>query len=83
LASMFMKSNYIIFPEGDVQEIEHSLTINQLVDLNGFPLPLPLPTVKMIVYRVYKINVKTPTGQEIREHFLELVNVNELTAYTG
>jgi hypothetical protein len=78
---MFMKSNYVIYPEGDTQEIDHRLTINQLVDLNGFPLPLPLPTCKMIAYRVYKINVKTPKGQEIREHFLELVNVHELEQY--
>jgi len=35
---MFMKSNFIIYPEGDVQEIEHSLSINELVDLNGNPL---------------------------------------------
>ena len=78
---MFMKSNFIIYPEGDVQEIDHSLSINQLVDLNGSPLNMPLPTTKMIVYRVYKINVKTPTGQEIRQHYLELVNVNELEQY--
>ena len=78
---MFMKSNFIIYPEGDVQEIDHSLSINQLVDLNGSPLNMPLPTTRMIVYRVYKINVKTPTGQEIRQHYLELVNVNELEQY--
>ena len=78
---MFMKSYFIIYPEGDMQEIDHSLSINQLVDLNGNPLQLPLPTTKMIVYRVYKINVETPTGQEIRHHHLELVNVNELKQY--
>jgi hypothetical protein len=78
-----MKSNFIIYPEGDVQEIDHSLSINQLVDLNGNPLRLPLATTRMIVYRVYKINVKTPTGQEIRQHYLELVNVNELEHFTG
>jgi hypothetical protein len=78
---VFLKSSFIIYPEGDVQEIDHSLSINQLVDLNGNPLQLPLPTTKMIVYRVYKINVKTPTGQEIRQHYLELVNVNELEQF--
>jgi len=78
---MFMKSNFIIYPEGDVQEIEHSLSINELVDLNGNPLQLPLPTTKMIVYRVYKINVKTPKGEEIRQHYIELVNTYELGQY--
>jgi len=78
---MFMKSNFIIYPEGDVQEIEHSLSINELVDLNGNPLQLPLPTTKMIVYRVYKINVKTPKGEEIRQHYIELVNAYELGQY--
>ncbi|MBN1797400.1 MAG: hypothetical protein JW822_02415 [Spirochaetales bacterium] len=77
-----MKSNFIIYPEGDVQEIDHSLSINQLVDLNGNPLQVPLPTTKLIAYRVYKINIQTPTGQEIRQHYLELVNVNELRQYT-
>ena len=78
---MFIKSNFIIYPEGDVQEIEHSLSINELVDLNGNPLQLPLPTTKMIVYRVYKINVKTPKGEEIRQHYLELVSAYELGQY--
>ena len=72
----------IIYPEGDTQEIGHRLAINQLVDLNGNPLSLPLPTDRMIVYRVYKISTSTPVGEEIRNYHLELVRRDELTELT-
>ena len=64
---MFLRSNVIIFPEGDTQEIQHTLNINQIVDLNCVPLSFPLPTVRMIAYRVYKIKTNIINkGEEIR-----------------
>jgi hypothetical protein len=68
----------IAYPEGDEREIEHVLSVNQLVDLNGRPLPLPLPTSRMIVYRVWKISTRQERyTEEIRYH-LELVTRPEL-----
>ena len=73
-----MTTRRIIFPEGDYQEIEHNLRINQLVDLNGFPLALPLATTKMIVYRVYKKNTTSLRGEDIIDYSLDLVTRSEL-----
>jgi hypothetical protein len=69
----------IIYPEGEDQEITHTLRINQLVDLNGYPVQLPLPTDKMIVYRVTKISTKSYRNEDVQEFYLELVCRNELT----
>ncbi len=68
----------IIFPEGDKQEISHRLRVNQMVDINGSPLPLPLPTSKMIVYRVYKISTDSNRNEDITNYYLEQVSVNAL-----
>ncbi len=69
----------IVYPDGDSQEIEHELRVNQLVDLNGNPLPLPLPTARMIVYRVWKVSTET-TGRHEENvcYHLELVTRPEL-----
>jgi len=61
-----------------MQELEHRLTINQIVDLNGLPLSLPLSTDRMIAYRVYKITTDTSIGEEVTNYHLELVKRNEL-----
>jgi hypothetical protein len=69
----------IIYPEGDHREIEHELRVNQLVDLNGNPLPLPLPTTRMIVYRVWKVSTETTVRHEENVWYhLELVTRPEL-----
>jgi hypothetical protein len=68
----------VVYPEGDVQEIPHRLHINQLVDLNGYPLPLPLATARVIVFRVYRMSTETSRGEEIVSYHLELVRRDEL-----
>ncbi len=78
---MYIVESRIIYPEGDSQEIEHKLRINQLVDLNGYPLRLPLPTSRMIVYRVQKIKKDYYKGGETINYYLELVTRNELEEY--
>jgi hypothetical protein len=72
---------YVVFPDGDLQEIQRPLCIDELVDLNGRPLPVPLPTARMIVYRVVKIRRKEERGADETYHFLELVPSAELQAY--
>jgi len=68
----------IIYPEGDIQEIDHKLKINQVVGLNGIPLNLPLETSKIIAYRVFKVSTKTNRNEEITNYHLELIDKFEL-----
>jgi hypothetical protein len=60
---------FIVYPEGDTQEITGRLGIGQLVDINGVPLGLPLGTAKLIAYRVWRISAKeNRSGTEIYHH---------------
>jgi hypothetical protein len=79
---MIISTRRLIYPEGDIQEIEHSLRVNELVDLNGVPLPLPLDTPKMIVYRVYRISTQNTRNELITNYFLELMNRDELAGFS-
>jgi hypothetical protein len=80
---MHLTTRHIVYPEGDVQEIEHSLRVNQLVDLNGYPLKPPLPTTRMIVFRVYKMRTSSSRGEDIIDYHLELVTRPELEELSG
>jgi hypothetical protein len=79
---MFMEEFYIVFPEGDVQEVPGRLPFNALVDMNGRVLKGPLPTNKMIVFRVARITTSENKGGSETFHFLELMSAGELLAYT-
>ena len=79
---MFTKEYFIVFPEGDVQEIRGRLPINALVDINGNQLSLPLPTNKMIVYRIARIKTDENKGGNETYHFLELLSAGDLLEYT-
>jgi len=71
-------SRLIVYPEGDEQEIEHALRINELVDLNGFPLPVPLSSPMTIAYRVVKLTTEVHTGEDIVRYHLEQLWRDEL-----
>jgi len=73
-----VRTIFIVYPEGDSREIEHELRVNQLVDLNGNPLALPLPSTKMIVYRVWKVSTGAERHSEQVSYHLELVTRPEL-----
>jgi len=73
---------YIVYPEGEEQEIAGGLRIDELVDLNGRPLALPLPSARMIAYRVVKIRHSEERGVYSVYHYLELVPARELSGYT-
>lgn len=77
---MTIYETFLVYPEGDTQEIEHSLHIDDLVDLNGNILPLPLRNPKMIAYRVFKKSTREKTGYNSTYFHLELVPVTELMA---
>ncbi len=72
---------FAVFPDGDRQELDYPLRIDALVDLNARPLPLPLPTNRIIAYRVVKIRKQESRGEETTLHYLELVPADELLAY--
>ena len=78
---MFMTDYFIVFPEGDTQEIRGRLALNQLVDVNGNPLDLPLPTNKMVAFRVAKIKTNDYKGGAETYHFLEQLSAMELLEY--
>ena len=73
-----MRTITIVYPEGDSREIEHDLRVNQLVDLNGNPLSLPLQSARMIVYRVWKVTTQAERHEESVFYHLELVTRPEL-----
>lgn len=54
-----------------------------MVDLNGFPLAVPITTNKMIVYRVYKMRTTSSIGEDIIDYHIELVRRPELDELTG
>jgi hypothetical protein len=78
---MTIDEYYIVYPEGESQEIEAPLRIDELVDLNGRPLPLPLPGPRIIAYRVVKIRHTEERGIHAVLHYAELVPAAELIAY--
>jgi hypothetical protein len=80
---MYTIGFYIVFPEGDAQEIGGPLSLNSLVDLNGNPLSFPLPTNRMIVFRVMKISARENKGGKETFHYLELVSAGELADLSG
>jgi hypothetical protein len=81
IKAMFMNDYYIVFPEGDVQEVPGKLSINMLVDVNGNELSLPLPTNRMIAFRIARIKIDEKRGGNETYHFLELMSAEELLSY--
>lgn len=78
---MFITESFIVFPEGDTQEISGRLALNQLVDLNGNPLRAPLPTTRMLVFQVSKISTDEYKGGKATYHYLEQVSARELEEF--
>lgn len=78
---MTIDEYYIVYPEGESQEIEFPLRIDQLVDLNGRPLPLPLSSPRIIAYRIVKIRHLEERGVHSALYYAELVSAAELLAY--
>ncbi|MDR1836243.1 MAG: hypothetical protein LBQ89_01145 [Treponema sp.] len=79
---MLIREYFIVFPEGDIQEINVRLPFNALVDMNGNVLNMPLTTNKMIVFKVTGIKTEEKKGENKTYHFLDLLNSEELLEYT-
>ncbi|MCL2265076.1 MAG: hypothetical protein FWC22_03440 [Treponema sp.] len=78
---MQINEYFIVFPEGDIQEIQGRLPFNSLVDMNGNILYPPLPTSRMIAFKVKGIKTEERTGLTEVYHFLDLVSAVELEEY--
>jgi hypothetical protein len=53
-----------------------------MVDMNGNPIRAPLPTNKMIVFRVARIKTNENRGGNETFHYLELMSAGELLEFT-
>lgn len=73
-----IETGEIVFPDGDRQEVNSQLRFGDIVDVNGRPLVLPLPTVRMLAYRVYRISHRDTRNEEITEYHLEQLFPDEL-----
>jgi hypothetical protein len=80
---MITDEYYIVYPEGESQELEAPLRINELVDLNGRHFSLPLPSPRVIAYRVIKIRHTEDRGIHSVFHYVELVPADELLPYSS
>ena len=80
---MTIDEYYIVYPEGELQELPGPLRIDELVDLNGRHLALPLPSPRIIAFRVTKIRHVEERGVHQVLHYVELVSAYELAAYSS
>jgi hypothetical protein len=78
---MYSEEYFIVYPEGDIQQAPGKLSINQLVDINGYPVSLPLQTNKQLVYRIAQITRKEQRGGCEIYHYLEQLTADELSEY--
>ncbi len=72
----------LVFPEGDTQEIEWTLRFGQIVDVSGRPLSLPVPTVRMLAFRVRRISTEETRNEDITSYSLEQLFPEDLAAYS-
>lgn len=68
---MKFTTHQLVYPEGDTQLLTAPLPFNQLVDINGNLLALPLPTPRMIAYRTCRITTEEHRNGTTRSYHLE------------
>ena len=78
MGGMFFLERFLVYPDGDQQEIDFDPAFDDLVDLNGRPLAMPLTSARIIAYRVAKIRRVEEKGQDTVLYHLELVPSWEL-----
>lgn len=79
---MTLYEYHIVFPEGETQEVDHPLSVNDIVDINGNSLTLPLPTNRMLAYHVCRKRMAEGKGLVVTWYFLEQLNAAELLEFT-
>lgn len=80
---MTIYSKYLVYPDGETQEIEHSLRVGMIVDLNGLPMSGPVKSQRVIAYRVLSARQREERGEHSTYYGLELVSPYELMSELG
>jgi hypothetical protein len=75
---MHLDYYYIVFPEGDTQEVPRRLPFGAIVDMNGNALEPPFSNPRVIAYRVGKVRSEEERGETRVYHYLELLSVDEI-----
>ena len=78
---MTLYEYYMVFPDGDMQEIFGSVAVGLLYDMNGNRLTPPLPTNKMIVYEVTGKRTREERGIVATYYTMEQLDAAELRGY--
>lgn len=73
---------HLVFPDGQTQEIRHQLRGGELVDVNGLELSVPLPTNRMLAYRIARKRTAEDRGLVVTWYFLEQMTAMDLLGYT-
>jgi len=79
---MTLYEYYVTFPDGEVREIDHPISPGSLVDINAYPIPLPLPTNRMIVYQISGKRTREDRGVVSTWYALEQLSADELVDHT-
>lgn len=72
---------YMVFPDGEQQEISTPIPAGVLVDMNGNILPARLPTHKMIAYEVAGKRTFEERGFVRTMYMLQQLSADELLDY--
>lgn len=78
---MTLYEYYIIYPDGEKQEISGPVSIGTFLDINGNQLPHQLPTNKMIVYQVQSKRTIENRGIVQIIYVVEQLDAEELLDY--
>ena len=78
---MTLYEYYIIYPDGEKQEISGPVSIGTFLDINGNQLPHQLPTNKMIVYQVQSKRTIENLGIVQIIYVVEQLDAEELLDY--
>ena len=78
---MTLYEYYIIYPDGEKQEISGPVSIGTFLDINGNQLPHQLPTNKMIVYQVQSKRTIENRGIVQIMYVVEQLEAEELLDY--
>ena len=78
---MTLYEYYIVYPDGEKQEIGGPVSIGAFLDINGNDLPQRLPTNKMIVYQVQSKRTIENRGIVQIIYVVEQLDAEELLDY--
>jgi hypothetical protein len=75
---MTIETRWLVYPDGDRQETQRILRVDELVDMNGQTIHPPLANPRMIAYRVWKIRRTEERGELDVLQYLMLVPALDL-----